>query len=438
MALGGGTWNTQNQILPGTYINFVSAARASATLSDRGIATMPLRLDWGIQGAVMELTADDFRRNSMKLLGYDFTAPQLRGLRDLFKNIRLAYLFRLGEGGVKAANECATAKFAGTRGNALTVAIAVNVDQPTLFDVSVFLDAVLVDSQTVADGEELVNNAYVDWKPDIKLAATAGTPLEGGTNPSVLNADFQTYLDVVQQYSFNAIGCPSSTATVKGLFVSFTKRMREEMGVNFQCVAYSPTTNSDFEGVIDVLNPVDTTDGADIWSAVYWATGVAAGTNVNQSATNRMYSGEFNILVNHTQTQLENAIRTGKFAFHRVGSDVRVLDDINSLVTLTDKKNADFQHNQTIRVIDQIANDIAVLFSTKYLGVVPNDADGRISLWSDIVQHHEQLQTIRAIESFSGEDVTVEQGETKRSVVVNDRITPVNAMTQLYMTAVVA
>ena len=47
MALGGGTFVTQNKKLPGSYINFVSAAKASATLSERGYATMPLELDWG-------------------------------------------------------------------------------------------------------------------------------------------------------------------------------------------------------------------------------------------------------------------------------------------------------------------------------------------------------------------------------------------------------
>ena len=30
MALGGGTFTTMNKVLPGTYINFVSTARASA------------------------------------------------------------------------------------------------------------------------------------------------------------------------------------------------------------------------------------------------------------------------------------------------------------------------------------------------------------------------------------------------------------------------
>lgn len=45
MALGGGTFLTQNKVLAGAYINFISAAKASANLSDRGYATMPLELD---------------------------------------------------------------------------------------------------------------------------------------------------------------------------------------------------------------------------------------------------------------------------------------------------------------------------------------------------------------------------------------------------------
>ena len=42
MALGGGTWQFQNKVLPGTYINFVSRVRAEAAIADRGYATMPI------------------------------------------------------------------------------------------------------------------------------------------------------------------------------------------------------------------------------------------------------------------------------------------------------------------------------------------------------------------------------------------------------------
>lgn len=40
MALGGGTFLTQNKVLPGAYINFISTAKASATLSERGYGAM--------------------------------------------------------------------------------------------------------------------------------------------------------------------------------------------------------------------------------------------------------------------------------------------------------------------------------------------------------------------------------------------------------------
>ena len=69
MALGGGSFISQNKVLPGAYINFVSAASASATLSDRGVVTMPLELDWGVEGEIFEVGVDDFQKNSMKYFG---------------------------------------------------------------------------------------------------------------------------------------------------------------------------------------------------------------------------------------------------------------------------------------------------------------------------------------------------------------------------------
>ena len=57
--------------------------------------------------------------------------------------------------------------------------------------------------------------------------------------------------------------------------------------------------------------------------------------------------------------------------------------------------------------------------------------------WSDIVAHHTQLQTIRAIENFDSSSVTVSQGDMKKSVAVEDHVQPVSAMEQLYMKVIV-
>ena len=435
MALGGGTFVAQNKVLPGAYINFVSLASASATLSDRGIATMPLELDWGVEGAVFEVTSADFQKNSMKIFGYSYDHEKMKGLRDLFKNIHTLYAYRLNGGGVKASNAFAEAKFGGERGNALKLTVQKNVDDESMFDVKTILDTTVVDTQTVAKWEDLVENDFVTWKEMSTISVVASVPFSGGTNGTVDGAAHQAYLDKIESYSFNTMGVVSAEDAIKGLYIAFCKRLRDEVGAKFQVVIYNKA--ADYEGVINVKNKI-TDAGWNESCLVYWVTGVSAGCAVNKSNLNKIYDGEFTVDVDYTQSQLTKAIQAGEFTLHKVGSDVRVLEDINSLVTTSDTKGDIFKDNQTIRVIDQIANDIAVLFNTKYLGVVPNDAAGRISLWTDIVKHHEQMQSIRAIEEFSDKDVTVSQGNTKKAVVVNDAVTVVNAMAKLYMTVTVA
>lgn len=434
MALGGGTFVTQNKDLPGAYINFISAASANAALSERGIATMPLDLDWGVDGEIFEVTNGDFQKNSMEIFGYEYTNDKLKGLRDLFLNTKTLYAYKLTFGGVKAANDFATALYTGVRGNDIKITIQKNADDARLFDVKTVVGTTVVDEQTVAKAADLVANKFVTWK-DAELTVTAATPLSGGSNGTVDGAAYQAYLDKIESYTYNTMGVVVTDETTKTLFASFVKRLRDEMGIKFQLVLYNKA--ADYYGTINVKNKV-TDEGWSEASLVYWVTGVSAGCEVNKSNQNKVYNGEFTVDTNYTQNQLAAAIKAGEFTLHKVGSDVRVLEDINSMVTTSDTQGDIFKDNQTIRVIDQIANDIAVLFNTKYLGVVPNDNAGRTSLWSDIVKHHQQLNDIRAIEDFADSDVSVAQGNTKKSVVVTDAVTVVNAMGKLYMTVTVA
>lgn len=437
MALGGGTFLTQNKILPGAYINFISVANASATLSDRGIATIPLDMNWGPENQVMTVELADFLKNSQKIFGYAYTADELKPMREIFKHAKTVYFFRLNASGVKAANTFCTAKYPGTRGNSLRTVITENensTSEAKLYDVATYLDTVQVDLQTgVSSLADLKPNDYVDWITGASISLTASLPLKNGTNGTVEDAAYQTYLDKMEAYNFNAMGCPSNKSTISALFAAFCERMRDDVGKKFQVVCFRNL--ADYEGVVSVKNTVagETDDPA----LIPWVTGVIAGTAVNKSATNMDYDGEYAIDTDYTQTELENGIKEGSFMFHQVDEKVVVLEDINTFISVTDVKSSDFSSNQTIRVLDQIANDIAVLFGKKYIGKVPNDASGRVSLWNDIVKHHTELQNIRAIENFSGDNVTVAQGDTKKAVVVTDYVTPVNAMAQLYMTVYV-
>ena len=236
----------------------------------------------------------------------------------------------------------------------------------------------------------------------------------------------------LEAYDFNIL-C-AYTAEPES-YITAVKNWRDEMGKKCQVVVYNQT-NADYDGVINVVSTVSD-EGADAYALVAWVSGAEAGCKINESCTNMLYDGEYNIVVNKTQAELEECIKNGEIVFHLVYGNIRMLEDINSLTTITADKGEDFKSNQTIRVIDQIANDIAKLFNTKYLGKIPNDESGRVSLWADIVAHHRQLEAVRAIEPFDSSLLTVTKGNNKKSVVVNDVITVINSMAQLYMTVII-
>lgn len=431
MALGGGSFTFTNKTLPGSYINFVSTSLASGALSDRGTAAVTMPLPWGPVGELMTLTSSDFYNKSIELFGRAYTHEDLLGLRELFQYAKKCYILRSQTGGSKASCDFGMAKYEGELGNNIMISVMVSGNK---YVVKTYLNNSLQDSQSVSNTEFLENNSFVDFNTSATFYETAGVYMTGGADGSISDDIHQTFLSLMESYAVNAIGCISNNDTIKSLYANFAVRMRDDMGVKLQCVLYRYTL-ADSEGVISVDNCAGGDE--DNSSVVYWVTGAAAGCALNRSNTNRLYDGELNIYTDYTQEELEEFIENGVFVFHNVSGDTRVLEDINTFTSFTNEKSQDFSSNQTIRVIDQIAMDIASQFSSKYLGQISNNSSGRISLWNDIVAHHRQLETVGAIEDFSPDNVTVNEGETKKSVIVTDIITPVNAMSQLYMTVVV-
>jgi len=430
MAFGGGTWTAQNKVLPGSYINFVAASRAGAGTGERGIVTVPMSIGWGPAGKVIEITQAEASKTVFEKLGYPLGAEALKWLRELLLHAETVLLYRV-DSGDKADNTYAEALYAGARGNDIGIAIIADADREGYFDVVTYVENTEVDRQSVNAVSALTANEWVTFKT-FTLEAVTKTPLTGGTNTAADLTAYQAYLDAMESYSFNIMAAPVTDSSLKALFTNYVKRMRDEEGIKFQVVLYNYAA-ADYEGVISVCNA--DTDGNG--TLIYWVAGAEAGCELSSSCMNMLYDGEYDINANMTQAQLESASQSGQIVFHRVGSEIRVLYDVNTLKTYTQGKDDQFSENQTIRVIDQIANDIAAIFNTKYIGKIPNDESGRASLWNDIVEHHYALETAGAISDFDEAAVEVEAGEKKGAVVVTDVITIIGAMTQLYMTVTV-
>ena len=437
MAFGGGNFVTTTTAdkMPGTYINIKSTQASADVNSDRGVATVPIRTDYGPEG-IIELTADGFKNKSLELFGRDYSDPKMQDLRELFRHARKAYLYRLNGGGAKASSILFDAKYSGSRGNDLSFYVKASVDDSGKFDVYTKLDEKIVDKQTVKSAADLEDNEYaVSKHATADLVDNTGASFKGGTDGTETVASHKAYLDALENYTYNSMGVPVSSDMTSGdeiigVYKAFCERMRDSYGLKFQLVTFN--ANADYEGVISIVNTA--ADATNKYALIYWVAGAEAGLDVAESADAMIYDGEYSINTDYTQSKLIEFKNTGKFVFHKTGEDVRVLRDINSLTTFSKEKGDIFSDNKTVRVVDLWATRISNIFNTKYLGTAPNDDAGRSALWSDVVQIAKEFQNKRAIENFSDDDVSISRGADKNAVIINARLSITGTMNYLFVT----
>lgn len=430
MAIFGGTWDTQNKVAPGSYIKTKSAARSSSTFGDRGVVAFAIEADWGASG-VQKITADDLRRNSVSLFGYELSDAKMRNFREVLAEASTLYVYRLNDGGVKAAVTVGkvtyTAKHAGVKGNSIKVIIENDIDVLGNYKVSTLVDSKVIDIQSVKNVSELAANSYVVFSGTGALAVTdlsAGASLTGGTNSAVTAANHSAFLTAIESYDFNILAYAGIDEEIKTLYVAFTERLRSE-GVLFQTVLYNKAADSD--GIISVKNKAIEEEAG----LVYFVAGAEAGCAINKSCTNKKYTGEYTAEA-YNKADMIRYTKLGHLVLNVEGSEAVILEDINTFVSVTDVKDASYSKNQVVRVLDQRAKDIADLFFNKYQGKIANDADGRASLWADLVGRAKEMQNLRAIEEYESDDTKVYAGEAKDSVVIVDGIKPTMAMQKLY------
>jgi hypothetical protein len=441
--IGGGTFTVQNKILPGAYINFVSLGN-TARLGSRGIVALPLELNWGPENEVFSVTAEDFNKTAIDVFGYDPTSAPLLLVREALKRAKNLLVYRVNSGGDKATKTiggmAVTAKYGGTRGNDIRVAILTNADDALKVDVVTYLDGMEVDSQTVVastGSANLVDNKFVTFGSAETLTAATATALTGGTNGTANGAAYSAFLNAIEVETFNVIGYPGTDETIKALMVAFVKRLRYDEGKKIVGVLYQ--YDSDDIGLINVKNGVVLSDGTTITGdkAVAWVAGASAGAEVNESLTNTAYDGAVDVDIKYTKSQFEAAIRAGEFVFYADNGKARVLTDINSLVTFGEGVSEDWTSNRVVRVMDGWANDVARIFGESYIGLVTNSDTGRQLFKADLVSLATQYQAIDAISNFESADIIIQQGVGKRDVAVNCALQPNDSMEKLYMTVTV-
>lgn len=346
-----GTWNSQNKVLPGCYINFKTNEPLSIMPGDRGIVVILQEMSVGKAGDIYAITATDASKWPSGSTEDDkFLAGEALKLAKTVK------IYNLG------------------------------TDRST--------------SQLTLALESL----------KIEVFNTLCYPYDSNEEGSI-------------------------DASAKTTITTWIESMRSEEGIYCQAVLANHAADS--EAIISVANGVQI-DAETILTAAQctaWVAGATAGAYINQSNTNQKYIGAVDVSPRMTKTEMEAAINAGKFIFKvDTSQNVTAVYDINSFITFTVDKAKSFRKNRTVRVIDNINNDVTKIFEANYMGKVNNNDEGRSLLKASLVDYFKELQRLQAIQNFVPDDVTVTAGADKDAVIIDCYIQTVDSAEKFYIT----
>lgn len=448
--MAGGTWNSQNKVRPGVYINVKSSPTAAQSVGDRGIVALCEPLHWGPDQEMMEInTGEDLTG----YIGYDLMAKETLFLREIWKGSASTappvkvYLYRAsGTGAKKAAatigeSLSVTARYNGIRGNDIVITVTADPDQvdPQGYVVRTVLDGMVKDEQQVSDAEELKENDWVVFSGKGELATTAGIHLTEGTDGTITPTAYSDFLSVLEAYTYNILIYDGEDTIVRTAYILFMKRMRDTLGKKCQLVT-SGAEGADHEAVISVGNGVVLSDGTVLQAkeATWWVGGAEAGAAYNQSLTYVGYPDAVQTYPRLSDQELEAALQEGKLVFFEEFGEIKICSDINTFTGFLPTKSRDFSKNRVMRTLDSFCNDAYKQFSKYYVGKVDNDADGRNLFKAWVAGYLNEMQANRGIKNFSLEDVEVLPGQDSDAILLNAAIQPVDSIEKIYMTVTVS
>lgn len=437
--MAGGNFDiNQPKVRPGSYMNFAAKKTYNPAVSSRGTVVVPLvGYDWGPDAKFIELDNDAPDAEIAKLGRSIYDDNELiRLVRLAFENAVKVWVYIIA-GGTKAKatkdDLTITAKYAGKRGNDITVTSTANVGGG--YDISVYLAGELMETFTgTATIEELAANEsqYVDFSGEGDLTAFSGAVLSGGQSAENTNSSFTAFLDAVEKVKCNTVLIPVLEESLTAAAASKVKYLRTKVGKTVQFV-FAGYAGDDI-GIINVVNSFHLYDkDLSVVDAAAWLAGATAASTKSQSNTYKVVTNATAVVGELTNEQAEEAILEGKL-FFSVSDDtgeVIVEYDINSLVHPSSTQDDSYKKNRVIRVLDSFADDLKATIKPNQFDNEPKGWEKMLQLGRLLMKQYEEDNAIKNVNLDA--DFTIDQSRSKGDATYfNVALQPVDSAEKLY------
>lgn len=215
-------------------------------------------------------------------------------------------------------------------------------------------------------------------------------------------ADYTDALDYLKTEKFDYLVVPTVATDGKTTdIVSYVKAQRES---NKLIKAVLPNTAGDNEGIINYATESVTAGDTTYTTEQYCSriAGIIAGTPLSIACTYAPMS-ELTNCTRLTRDEMDKAVDAGKIIAWWDGEKVKLGRGVNSLVTLTEGKNEQFQKIKIVDAMDMIENDLRSTIEDSYIGKYANTYDNKCLLISAVGNYFDQLVLDNVIQSYTVE-----------------------------------
>lgn len=189
--------------------------------------------------------------------------------------------------------------------------------------------------------------------------------------------------------------------------------------------AITRITNNKDEGLITPLNAPRFGDTA--WSTLdfsQWLAGVYSANGLGESLTYEEVPEATNVTRHLTNTELESALEAGAIVVEYTGRKVRIVSGLTSAGTTL----------ESLAFKQVFARDVKFFLEENVIGQVPNGTNERLAIAGTLkAEFLDRYAAQGVIDGALPYDIVLEQGQTKKQVIVKAHATRSETMEQIFI-----